>query len=106
MFGRKSHSLLKILTGQVLTITPKVSQQGETHTCKYTEQRNAPLIGHRVASLQSTCFFLGPARSWFEALHTIFRVVDPVTSFLKAVALSATFPDILARCPLLLALAG
>ena len=46
------------------------------------------------ANLQSTCFFLGPATSWLDALHTIFFVAEPVTSFLKAVALSATFPDI------------
>ena len=46
-----------------------------------------------TAHSQSTCFFLGPATSWLDALHTIFFVVEPVTSFLKAVALSTTFPD-------------
>ena len=47
------------------------------------------------AFLQSTCFFLGPDKSWLDALHTIFLVVEPITSFLKAVALSATLPDIM-----------
>ena len=57
-------------------------------------------VSRQLADLQSTCFFLGPAKSWLDALHTIFLVVDPVTSFLNAVALSATFPDIVSTASL------
>ena len=68
-----------------------------THESDYAHSYMLARPSPHQADLQSTCFFLGPAKSWFDALHTIFLVVDPITSFLNAVALSATFPDIARR---------